>query len=141
MRPYPISLVPFLRIAWYAWLPTYSNTFNIPISARDDIRLTIKANSETSGVVKIENLTNGRSQQVSFDSVNTLCEASAMWVVGEWNGPVASFGTLVFTDATAAGATGHIYEPDPTLAFEMTQDDRDLTSTSVSGSTITIKRL
>jgi hypothetical protein len=140
------SLVsPFLsRTAWYEWYPDYAHIFTgITISAGDLISLTVIASSTTSGEAWIVNLTNGDSVKQLLTSNAPLCGQNAEWIVEDYTvstglAPFANFGTVAFTDAMA-GSSEDFYYPYQGKFCAIEQNKKVLTSTSASGSSITIK--
>ena len=141
---------PFLlRTAWYEWLPAPSYDFTgITISAGDVVRLTVTASSATSGTAKIENLTNSQMVSERLTSTSPLCGQNAEWIVEDFSVgtssgtsqvPFADFGTVAFTNAEATG-TG-TYTPSGAILFDIEQNNQILTSTTTSGSSVTIKYL
>ncbi|KAN0091254.1 Concanavalin A-like lectin/glucanase domain containing protein [Tylopilus felleus] len=106
--------------AWYEWYPDYAYDFSgITISAGDVIKATVTATSTTSGTAE-----------------------NAEWIVEDFeeNGnlvPLADFGTVTFTDATASGSDG-TYEPAGATIIEIQQNGQVLTTVTTSGDTVTI---
>lgn len=86
-------------------------TFDITISAGDEIRMTVDATSTTSGSATIENLTTGDTVSQTFSGeTDALCETDAEWIVERFaqiiNGqaelvPYADFGEFTFTECEA----------------------------------------
>ncbi|KAN0084339.1 Peptidase A4 family domain containing protein [Tylopilus felleus] len=115
---------PPYYIAWYEWYPALAVPFNssdISFNEGDKVRLTVAANSTTSGVAIIENLTNGQYVLQAIPAVNNseLCLQDAEWIVEDFgieenNGqvelvPFAYFTPITFTDNIAASQDGEIY--------------------------------
>lgn len=114
------------------------------ISAGDEIRATVTANSTTSGTAIIENLMTGKKVTKELSSSYPLCEQDAEWVVEdfEMDGslvPFADFGTITFTNATATGSSGKSYTPSDATITDIEQGNEVLTSVSISGDTVTVK--
>jgi hypothetical protein len=136
--------------AWYEWLPAASYDFTgITISGGDIVKLTVTSSSPTSGTAKIENLTNGQTVSESLTSDTPLCGQDAEWIVedftvgtssGSSQVPFADFGTVAFTAAEATG-TGTYTPSGATTIFDIVQNNVLLTSTTTSGSSVTIKYL
>ncbi|KAI9744321.1 MAG: hypothetical protein M1818_002473 [Claussenomyces sp. TS43310] len=101
--------------AWYEWIPDGSYSFdNFDLSVGDQIAMSVDASSTTSGTATLENLTSGQKVTHSFSNPpSTLCETNAEWIVEDFeeNGslvPLANFGTVTFTDASATGSDGTV---------------------------------
>ncbi|KAJ5178671.1 Concanavalin A-like lectin/glucanases superfamily [Penicillium coprophilum] len=130
--------------AWYEWYPDYAHDFsNIQISAGDVIKSTVDATSRSSGSVTLENLSTGVSATHIFPHGigGNLCEFNAEWIVEDFSvnnamAPFANFGTVVFSNAVASrGRT--TYGPSNATIMDIYQD-RILTSSSVTGNTVTV---
>jgi hypothetical protein len=103
--------------AWYEWYPDYAYTFDIEISAGDQVSMTVDATSKKAGTATIKNLTTGKSVTHTFSAESdSLCETDVEWIVERFaqvsNGqtslvPFADFGSFTFTGAQATqnGAT------------------------------------
>ena len=133
------------RSAWYEWIPDAAYGFsNITISAGDNISLSVIAYSSTSGVAKIENLTTGDMEEQSLTSTSPLCGWDAEWIVEDFlqNGnlvPFANFGTVTFENAIVGSQDGGAFTASQGSLVNIDQNDTLLTTTSASGSTVTIK--
>lgn len=131
------------RTAWYEWYPAPSYEFtNFPISAGDVIKLSVTLSSLTAGTITIENTTKNKVVTEHVTSTTPLCGQNAEWIVedymvGKSMVPFADFGTVTFTNAEASG-TGD-YTPSGATVLDIKQNGKVLTSTSVSGSSVTIK--
>ncbi|KAF8556564.1 hypothetical protein OG21DRAFT_1506320 [Imleria badia] len=130
--------------AWYEWYPEYDYFRDLSISAGDNIRVNVTALSTTSGIAIVENLTNGQSAHKYLHSTLPLCGQNAEWIVQDFlqdgkQAPLANFGSVTITDAAATGP-GIIYTPDGATIVEM-QQNKTLTSVSISGSRVTIEYL
>jgi len=84
------------------------------------------------------------SHTFTNDQDGTLCGENAEWIVEDFeeNGglvPFADFGTVVFTSATAV-AGGSTVTPggDGATNIYIEQNNEQLTSTSISGDTVTV---
>jgi hypothetical protein len=131
------------RTAWYRWYPEPTSyvSSGITISAGDVIRLIVVAFSTTSGEVIIENLTNGNAVSESLTSSTPLCLDGVEWIVEAYStSSIADFGTVAFIDA-AAGSLAGSYTPSGSnvTLLDIEQNNQVLTSTSVNGSSVTIK--
>ncbi|KAN0094761.1 Peptidase A4 family domain containing protein [Tylopilus felleus] len=129
--------------SWYEWYPAPSYEFtNFPISAGDVIKLSVTLSSLTAGTITIENTTKNKVVTEHVTSTTPLCGQNAEWIVedymvGKSMVPFADFGTVTFTNAEASG-TGD-YTPSGATVLDIKQNGKVLTSTSVSGSSVTIK--
>ncbi|KAK2038460.1 peptidase A4 family protein [Colletotrichum somersetense] len=133
--------------AWYEWIPDYAYSFsNFGVSVGDQIRMTVDASSKTKGVATLENLTTGKKVTHTFSSTpSTLCETNAEWIVEAFQEDgsqvtLADFGTVKFTGATASGSGGST-TPAGADIIDISPDGGNsvLASSSVSGSTVTVK--
>ncbi|KAK1962867.1 peptidase A4 family protein [Colletotrichum sublineola] len=133
--------------AWYEWIPDYAYSFNnFDVSVGDQIKMTVDASSKKKGVATLENLTTGQKVTHSFTSTpSTLCETNAEWIVeafqeGGSQVTLADFGTVKFTGATASGSGGST-TPAGADIIDISPDGGQsiLASSSVSGSTVTVK--
>ena len=134
---------PFLsRTAWYEWYPAPAGYFlGITISAGDVITLTVTTSSATSGNVTIENVTGGEVVSKGLTSNAPLCGQNAEWIVEDYIQGTslvlfADFGSVTFTNAQAG-----TYTPSGATLIDIEQNNTVLTSTSTSGSSVTIKHV
>ncbi|KAG6374007.1 peptidase G1 [Boletus reticuloceps] len=125
--------------AWYQFYPDIAGYFpDITITAGDVVKLNVTASSLYSGTVTIDNLT--RNEKVSQDlfSFSRLCGRDAEWIVEDLEEdlgfPFANFGMVTFTDAIAG-----TYTPSGATIVDIQQNGKVLTSTSITGSSVTIK--
>ncbi|KAG6370721.1 peptidase A4 family-domain-containing protein [Boletus reticuloceps] len=129
----------------YVFYPDIAGYFpDITITAGDVVKLNVTASSPYSGTVTIDNLT--RNEKVSQDlfSFSRLCGQDAEWIVEDNRDeedfslvPFANFGTVTFTDAIATGTD--TYTPSGATIVDIQQNGKVLTSTSIAGSSVTIK--
>ncbi|KAH9834825.1 peptidase A4 family-domain-containing protein [Rhodofomes roseus] len=130
--------------AWYEWYPDYAYDFSgISFSAGDTVKLTVTASSTTSGTAVIENQSTGQTVTQDITSSSALCEENAEWIVEDYeeNGslvPLADFGTVTFTSASATTTSGSVGPDDATL-IDIEQSNKVLTSASVSSNEVTVK--
>jgi len=130
--------------AWYEWYPDYAYDFSgISISAGDTIKTTVTASSTTSGTAVIENVTTGKTVSKSITSSSALCEENAEWIVEDYEEgdslvPFANFGTVTFTDAVATTSSG-TQGPGSATLIDIEQNNKVLTSVSVTSSEVTVK--
>lgn len=96
--------------AWYEWIPNNVVFFNnFPLSTGDKISMLVDATSKTTGVATLENLTTGQKISHTFTRTpSTLCETDAEWIVEDFQGDLAGFSEIVFTDNSAVGSQGTI---------------------------------
>jgi len=129
--------------AWYEWYPDYAYYFSdFSMSGGDVIKVSVIATSTTSGSAQVENLSNGQSASQQLSSAYALCGQNAEWIVEDFddNGapvPFANFGTVAFWDALATGSG--TYTPDGAIIMEIDQNSQVLTSSSASGSYLSIQ--
>jgi len=126
--------------AWYEWYPDYAYDFSgITFSAGDSVTLTVTATSTKAGTAVIKNNTKGKTVTKSITSSSALCEQDAEWIVEDFEEgsslvPFANFGTVTFTGASAGGTS-----PSGATIIDIEQNSKVLTSSSVSGSSVTVK--
>ncbi|KAK1993309.1 peptidase A4 family protein [Colletotrichum falcatum] len=133
--------------AWYEWIPDYAYSFSsFGVSVGDQIRMTVDASSKKKGVATLENLTTGKKVTHTFSSTpSTLCETNAEWIVEAFQEDgsqvtLADFGTVKFTGATASGTAGSINAAGADIIdISLDGGNSVLASSSVSGSTVTVK--
>lgn len=131
--------------AWYEWYPDYAYDFSgITISVGDTIKTTVTASSKSAGVATIENVSTGKTVSKSFSGEsNQLCEYNAEWIVEDFESgssmvPFADFGTVTFTGAAATHSGSSVGASGATI-IDIEQNSKVLTSSSASGSTVTVK--
>ncbi|EKM56296.1 uncharacterized protein PHACADRAFT_207576 [Phanerochaete carnosa HHB-10118-sp] len=130
---------------WYEWYPDSASDFSgISFSSGDTVTLTVTATSTTSGTAVITNNSNGQTVSTDITSASALCEQDAEWIVedpGQGSdgslAPFPNFGTVTFTGASAGTSTGSV-DASGAITFDIEQNGEVLTSTSISGSSITI---
>lgn len=92
----------------------------------------------------MKNVSKGTSVTHTFSGQSAaLQELNAEWIVEDFeeNGslvPFANFGTVTFTGASATGSSGTVTPAGATL-IDIKQNGKVLTSSSVSGSTVTVE--
>lgn len=132
--------------AWYEWYPDYAYDFSgISISAGDKIKVTVDATSKTAGTAVIENVSTGKSVTHTFTGGvdGDLCEYNAEWIVEDFesNGelvPFVDFGTVTFSSASAT-KSGKSVGPSGATLMDIKQSSSVLTSSSLSGSSVTVE--
>ncbi len=141
--------LPSPALAWSQWYPDSSYYFNdITINAGDTIRLTIIADSDTSGKAVIENLSNGQNVSQHTTSTHALCGQTAEWIVEDYSQagsdgsyslvPFCDFGTVTFSNSSARTSSGSTVSPHGADIIEIQQDGPVLTSTKQSSKNVTI---
>lgn len=134
--------------AWYEWYPDYAYDFsNFAVSAGNVIQVDITATSTTKGTVKLTNVSTGKSvsQTLSAPSGSVLCRQNAEWIVEDFeqNGSLvalSNFGTVVFTQASAALSTGGSEDLSSATILDLKQGSSIYTDVTIdSGSQVTVK--
>ncbi|EIW52514.1 aspergillopepsin [Trametes versicolor FP-101664 SS1] len=125
--------------AWFEWFPDFAHDFTgISLAAGNSITVSVTATSRTGGTATIVNHSTGQTVSHTFSGQPALCEQDAEWIVEDFEEgnslvPLANWGTVTFTGATANGAA-----PSGATIINMEQNGRVLTSASTSGSTVTV---
>lgn len=92
----------------------------------------------------MKNVSKGTSVTHTFTGqTRALQELNAEWIVEDFSSggslvPFANFGTVTFTGASASGSSGTVTPSGATL-IDIKQSGKVLTSSSVSGSSVTVK--
>lgn len=92
----------------------------------------------------MKNVSKGTSVTHTFTGqTKALQELNAEWIVEDFSSggslvPFANFGTVTFTGASASGSSGTVTPSGATL-IDIKQNNKVLTSSSVSGSSVTVK--
>ncbi|EKM56252.1 uncharacterized protein PHACADRAFT_253281 [Phanerochaete carnosa HHB-10118-sp] len=129
--------------AWYEWYPDYAYDFSgISFSVGDSVTLTVTASSTTSGTAVITNNSKGKTVTQKITSGSALCEQDAEWIVEDFEEgdslvPLANFGTVTFTGASAKTGSGSV-GPSGANTIDIQQGNSVLTSVSTSGSSVTV---
>jgi len=133
--------------AWTEWFPNFaSDISNFAISAGDKITVTVTASSTTAGTATLTNATKGKTVTISLrapSSSAALAGQNAEWIVEDFeeNGSLvtlANFGTVTFTGSSASTGSSSV-TPSGATIINMEQNNKVLTSVSISGSTVTVK--
>jgi len=137
----------FAYEAWFEYIPQASIAYSgISVTSGDEIKVTVTKTNDNSGVTTLENVGTGQTVSHTFtdQTDGTLCGENAEWIVEDFTEgdslvPFADFGTVTFTgaEATVNGATVTAAEADTIVL--VSSSDQELTSTTVSGTTVTIK--
>lgn len=139
-------------LAWYEWYPDVPYNFNdITIRAGDTIRLTITADSYTSGRAVIENLTNGHTASHYATSTYALCGQTTEWIVEDpsqvdpygdvTTEPLCNFGTVTFSECSARTSSGRTVSPYGAVINDIQQGGPVLTSTKLHSNVVTISHI
>ncbi|KAH8803669.1 peptidase A4 family-domain-containing protein [Xylogone sp. PMI_703] len=132
--------------AWYEYIPAASVPYSgITVNAGDSITVNVVKTSATSGTTTLINNSNGQRGTHTFTNQRTsLCGKSAEWIVEDFSSggslvPFADFGTVTFTGSTAV-VNGQTVTAggDNAVNIHLNQGRGDLTSTTISGSTVRI---
>lgn len=131
--------------AWYEWYPDYAYDFSgISFSAGDNVQVTVKASSTTTGTATIENLSSGQKVTHKFtgSEQGSLCETNAEWIVEDFESgssmvPFCDFGTVTFTNAEATDG-GSTVGPSGATIMDIRQNNEVLTSSSISSDAVTV---
>ncbi|KAG6005981.1 hypothetical protein E4U21_007474 [Claviceps maximensis] len=137
--------------AWYEWYPDYSHTFDdLKLKVGDEIKMSVKATSKTTGTAYLENLTTGQKvSQAMPKGPAPLCGKTAEWVVESFTDTninavvtLADFGTVTITDASANSPKGNVTpETADIWAIRNEKTQKVHTKCGSSGSSVTCKYL
>ncbi|KAI0467431.1 peptidase A4 family-domain-containing protein [Xylaria cf. heliscus] len=131
--------------AWYEYLPAALIGYSgFSVTAGNSVTVTVTKTSSSGGTTTIS--ANGKSASHTFSGQSTKLQgASAEWIVEDFTSgnslvPFANFGTVTFTGATAVinGATVQASADSPVNIELESSSGSILTSTTVSGSTVTV---
>jgi hypothetical protein len=134
--------------AWYEWYPDYAYDFsNFDVGAGDVIQVDIVATSTTRGTVSLTNVSTGQkvSQTLSAPSGSVLCRQNAEWIVEDFEQggslvALSNFGTVVFSQASAALSTGGTEGLSSATIIDLKQGSTVYTDVTInSGSQVTVK--
>ena len=125
--------------AWTEWYPAdvMSYTNPITVSAGDEIRVSVKATSTTSGTTTMENLTTGKTATQDYTGQATLCQSNAEWIVEDFGDSASghvelvNFGEVTIYDTSATSPTGS-FDPSQARISNMMIDGRQRTNCSAS---------
>jgi hypothetical protein len=133
--------------AWYEYIPEASIAFSdVTVSSGDVITVTVTRDGTNGGTTTLENTSNGQTGTHTFSGQTdgTLCGTNAEWIVEDFESgsslvPFANFGTVTFTGSTAViGGNTVQAGGDSATIIDLTQNGSDLTSTNISGDTVTV---
>ncbi|TRX89670.1 hypothetical protein FHL15_009420 [Xylaria flabelliformis] len=126
--------------AWYEWYPDYAYDFSgFPVSAGDQVKITVTASSKSAGVATLQNLSTGKSVSHSFSNEkNQLCEYDAEWIVEDYESggalvTFANFDSVTFTGASAV-KSGSTVGVSGASILDIKQGSSVLTDCTTSGS-------
>ncbi|TVY57597.1 Aspergillopepsin-2, partial [Lachnellula suecica] len=131
--------------AWYEWYPDYAYDFTgITFRSGDTVSLSVTASSATAGTAVIENVTTGQTVSKAITSTSRLGGQNAEWIVEDFeqNGGMvefANFGTVTFANAVAGYSGGGTETAAGAEIMDIKQNGQVLTSSSASGSSVTVK--
>ena len=131
--------------AWYEWFPDFAHDFTvIKFNPGDSVSVTVTASDKTGGEATITNHATRETVSHTFTGQPALCEENAEWIVEDYEEsgslvPFPDFGTVTFTDAYATSTDGSSISPDGATIVDIEQNDQALTSSSASGSSVTIQ--
>jgi len=132
--------------AWYEYLPASLIAYTgITVTAGSVVTVTATKTSTNGGTTTLT--AGGKTVTHTFSGQSSpLPGTSAEWIVEDFESgnslvPFADFGTVTFTGATAikSGATVTASSTGSTNIFIGTSSGETLTSTTISGSTVTVK--
>lgn len=131
------------RTAWFEWFPDFAHDFTgISLSPGNSITVSVTATSLTGGTATIVNHSTGQTVSHTFSGQPSLCQENAEWIVEDFEEgsslvPLANWGTVTFTGASAGTSSGTM-SPSGATIINMEQNGRVLTSASASGSSVTV---
>ncbi|KAI4851366.1 hypothetical protein E4T44_02177 [Aureobasidium sp. EXF-8845] len=108
--------------AWYQWYPNNNVRFtDMEITPGDSMTLTLSTSSTSGGIAIVENNTKKASVNHTWvDQTPHLCRTGAEWIVEDFSTihfgqkarvPFADFGSVTFTNASAADGNGTRFGP------------------------------
>lgn len=133
--------------AWYEWYPDYAYDFaDFKMSPGDIINISVTAGSSSAGTATIENVTTRQkvSKALNAPSPNSnLGGQNAEWIIEDFQQdgalvPLTNFGTVSFTDSMATTSAGKQVDTTGAQILDIQQGRSVLTTSSASGSTVTV---
>ncbi|KAI0656094.1 acid proteinase [Cubamyces menziesii] len=131
--------------AWYEWYPEYAFDFSgFQVSEGHTITTNVIATSLTTGIATIINHSTGQQVAHLFNLPEfPLCGQDAEWIVEDYeeNGqlvPLANFGTVTFTDASAGTSSGAVGPANAEIIL-LEQNGVVLTAVSTTASSVTVR--
>jgi hypothetical protein len=131
-------------LAWYEWFPAYQQDFdNFPINTGDLITATIVATSTTSGTATLYNSRTKQTVSTTLTGQPALCLQNAEWIVEDFSYddepvPLANFGGVSFTGASATTLTGHTVGPANATVWEIVDNTGIVANAALSTSGVTV---
>ncbi|RDX44809.1 concanavalin A-like lectin/glucanase [Lentinus brumalis] len=140
--------------AWYEWVPDTSYNFTgFEISSGDVLTFRLVATSDLEGTIYLENETTGQTAYKVLDAPPSppfeapqLAFQNAEWIMEDFFSdgqvPLADFGSIVFTGASAKTNAGTTVDLKNATAINLVVDGKTRTNVSIdSDSSATIKYL
>ncbi|GJE96333.1 peptidase G1 domain-containing protein [Phanerochaete sordida] len=130
--------------AWWEWFPNPETLVPLAVGPGHTMQVSVQANSLTTGLVTIENLSTGQFVQENVQGPVPLCLQDAEWIVEDFeeNGglvPFANFGTVTFSGAAAiTNAGGTAIPGGEANVLDIEQNGAVLTSVLVDGVTVVV---
>ncbi|EJD50362.1 hypothetical protein AURDEDRAFT_99891 [Auricularia subglabra TFB-10046 SS5] len=131
---------------WYEWWPDYAYLYDEPITVKagDRVELSVVATSTKTGSSTVRNLSSGWTSTQQIKSGAALCESDAEWIVEDFASdggqvPFANFGTVTLSNAVAGRFSSGNIGPSNATLIDIKQNDKVLTKTTVSSSSVTVK--
>lgn len=125
---------------WYEWYPEPPSAYPEPFSASagDKVKMTVHADSPTSGNSTLENLTTGQSVSIQHSNMQQqLCLQDADWVLEDFEQKeLADFGSFTFTDTVANGENGPS-NPEGATIVEVEADGQEKTRCRSDANSVT----
>jgi len=132
--------------AWYEYIPAASIAYTgISVTSGNVIKVTVTKTSTTGGVTTLENVSTGETATHTFSGQTAkLCGDDAEWIVEDFTSgnslvPFANFGTVTFTAASAIVGGATVSPAGADNIVLVSSSDSALTSTTISGNTVTVK--
>ncbi|CAD6500433.1 BgTH12-07610 [Blumeria graminis f. sp. triticale] len=133
--------------AWYEWYPDYAYDFtDFKMSPGDVINISVAASSSSAGTAIIENVTTRQKVTKALTaptSNSNLAGQNAEWIIEDFQQdgalvPLTNFGTVSFTNSMATTSAGKQVDTTGAQILDIQQGRNVLTSSSASGSTVTV---
>jgi hypothetical protein len=121
---------------WYEWYPASAISLpNFSVDAGDNIKVSIRATSNLTGEVTIQNLSMGQSTSINVsapDSTATLCGSSAEWILEDFSSgglvPFSAFTNVYFKHCVATTTGGDRIGLDGSTLIDIYQSNKVLAS-------------
>ncbi|KAK3179301.1 hypothetical protein K4F52_009204 [Lecanicillium sp. MT-2017a] len=126
---------------WTEWYPGKVMAYENPItvSAGDELRMSVKITSTTSGTTTLENLTTDKTATHEYTGQHELCQTNAEWIIENYGSPgsrpeLLDFGDITIYDNSATSSSGTSDASGARLSnLKIDQKTRSKCSTSASG--------